>query len=409
MHEPGKLHSIETRASWVVAGVLLVILATAFGAPWITIVALKTIAAETGGQRSVPALASALAWVGYGAGGIVMGYIAERVGVRWTVLFGALMIWAGLALSAGGAAWQLYVGQGLLVGFLGIGGMNAPFYVYISRWFDRRRGSALALISSGAYFAGALWPPIFERTITHVGWRQTMLYFGLFEAVVVVLLALVFLSAPPEQTAVAGALSSKSAPRAVLGWPPNLVYALLALAVILCCMPMAMPQAHLPALCSDLGIAATHGAAMVSVLLGSAFVSRQVWGWISDHIGGLETVLVGSVLQIMAISAFMVTQDEIGLFTVAAAAGLGFAGIIPANILAIREMFPASEAYWRIPTMLLCSGSGMAAGSWLAGILYDHLGTYVWAFAAGVAANAVNLAIIGVLVLRRRHFRSAPA
>src|SRR5262249_10401589 len=171
-----------------------------------------------------------------------------------------------------------------------------------------------------------------------------MLYFGLFEAVVVVLLALVFLRAPPEQMAMPGALSGKPGPSTVLGWPPNLVYALLALAVILCCMPMAMPQAHLPALCSDLGIAATHGAAMVSVLLGSAFVSRQVWGWISDRIGGLETVLVGSVLQIMAISAFMVTQDEIGLFTVAAAAGLGFAGIIPANILAIREMFPASEA-----------------------------------------------------------------
>src|SRR5262245_40816618 len=225
MHQPGKLHSIESRTSWVVAGVRLVILATAFGAPWITIVALKTIAAESGGQRSVPALASALAWIGYGAGGIVMGYIAERVGVRWTVLFGALMIWAGLALSTGGAPWQLYVGQGLLVGFLGIGGMNAPFYVYISRWFDRRRGSALALISSGAYFAGALWPPIFERTIAYVGWRQTMLYFGLFEAVVVVALALGFLRAPPEQTAMAGVLSGKSAPRAVLGWPPNLVYA----------------------------------------------------------------------------------------------------------------------------------------------------------------------------------------
>jgi len=392
-----------------VAGVLLVILATAFGAPWITIVALKTIAAESGGQRSVPALASALAWIGYGAGGIVMGYIAERVGVRWTVLFGALMIFAGLALSTGGAAWQLYVGQGLLVGFLGIGGMNSPFYVYISRWFDRRRGSALALISSGAYFAGALWPPIFERTIAQIGWRQAMLYFGLFEAVVVALLALIFLRAPPEQAALGGALSGRSGPRAVLGWPPNLVYALLALGVILCCMPMAMPQAHLPALCSDLGIAATHGAAMVSVLLGTAFVSRQVWGWISDHIGGLETVLLGSVLQIMTMSAFMVTQDEIGLFTVAAAAGLGFAGIIPANILAIREMFPAAQAYWRIPTMLLCSGSGMAIGSWLAGILYDQLGTYVWAFAAGVAANAVNLVIVSVLVLRRRGFVNALA
>jgi MFS family permease len=166
---------------------------------------------------------------------------------------------------------------------------------------------------------------------------------------------------------------------------------------------MAMPQAHLPALCSDLGILASHGAAMLSVLLGTAFISRQFWGWVSDRIGGLNTVLTGSALQIVAMAAFMLTQDEVGLFTVAAAFGLGFAGIIPAYILAIRELFPASEAYWRIPVFLLFSGSGMAFGGWLAGALYDHFGTYAPAFAAGVGANAVNLVIIGFLVLRQRH------
>jgi MFS family permease len=165
---------------------------------------------------------------------------------------------------------------------------------------------------------------------------------------------------------------------------------------------MAMPQAHLPALCSDLGILASHGAAMLSVLLGAAFVSRQFWGWVSDQIGGLNTVLIGSVFQIVAMAAFMVTQDEVGLFTVAAAFGLGFAGIVPAYILALRELFPASEAYWRIPTFLLCSGTGMALGGWLAGALYDHFGFYAPAFAAGVAANGVNIAIIGALVLRQR-------
>jgi predicted MFS family arabinose efflux permease len=165
---------------------------------------------------------------------------------------------------------------------------------------------------------------------------------------------------------------------------------------------MAMPQAHLPAFCSDLGILASHGAAMLSVLLGTAFISRQFWGWVSDRAGGLNTVLIGSSFQIIAMTAFMLTQDEIGLFTVAAAFGLGFAGIIPAYILAIRELFPASEAYWRIPTFLLCSGSGMAVGSWAAGALYDHFGTYAPAFAAGVAANAVNLVIVGLLVFRQR-------
>src|SRR5262245_37014684 len=136
MHDHRKLPSIESKDSWIVATMVLVILAVSFGAPWVTIVALKAIAADTGGLRAVPSLATSLAWIGFGTGGIVMGAIAERVGVRWTAIFGALMVALGLALSTGGAPWQLYVGQGLFVGFLGIGGMNAPLYVYVSRWFD---------------------------------------------------------------------------------------------------------------------------------------------------------------------------------------------------------------------------------------------------------------------------------
>jgi MFS family permease len=403
MHEQFKLHSIETKSSWVIASMVLVILAVAFGAPWVAIVALKAIADDAGGgMRAVPALATSLAWIGFGIGGIVMGAIAERVGIRSTVIFGGLMVAIGLALSTGGAAWQLYLGQGLFVGFLGIGAMNAPFYVYISRWFDRRRGSALALISSGSYLAGAIWPPLVERAIAYAGWQRTMLYFGLIEAAVVVPLAVIFLQPPPETSLPTGALGSATAPTTVLGLPPNVAFAFIAAAIVFCCVPMAIPQQHLPAFCTDLGILASHGAAMLSVLLGTAFVSRQFWGWVSDRIGGLNTVLTGSVFQIIAMTAFMLTQDEVGLFTVAAAFGLGFAGIIPAYILAIRELFPAAEAYWRIPGLLLCSGSGMALGGWLAGALYDHFATYTVAFAAGVAANAINLVIVGALVFRQR-------
>jgi MFS family permease len=402
MHERIGVPSVETRSSWIVATVLLVILALSFGAPWITIVALKLIAAESDGLRSVPSLATSLAWVGFGSGGLAMGYVAERIGIRATVIVGAVMICIGLALSTGGETWQLYVGQCLFVGFFGVGAMNAPFYVYVSRWFDRRRGSALALISSGSYIAGALWPPIFERTIAYAGWRQTMLYYGVLEVAVVVPLAAIFLRPPPELPLPVGAFGAMSAPEPVMGWPPNLVFALLAGASIFCCIPMAMPQAHLPAFCSDLGIVASHGAAMLSVLLGTAFISRQFWGWVADRIGGLDTALTGSAFQLIAMAAFMFTQDEVGLFTVSAAFGLGFAGIIPAYVLSIRELFPAAQAYWRIPTLLLCSGSGMAIGGWLAGVLYDHFGTYAPAFAAGVVANAVNLAILGALVFRHR-------
>ena len=130
---------------------------------------------------------------------------------------------------------------------------------------------------------------------------------------------------------------------------------------------------------------------MLSVLLGSAFVSRLFWGWLADRIGGLGTVLAGSACQTLAIAAFSATQDEIGLFAVSAAYGLGFSGIIPAYVLAIRELFPAAEASWRVPTVLFTSMVGMAFGGWFAGALYDHFGYYAPAFAAGTLFNVANL------------------
>jgi MFS family permease len=173
-------------------------------------------------------------------------------------------------------------------------------------------------------------------------------------------------------------------------------------AAVLCCNPMAMPQGHLVAFCSDLGIASSTGALMLSVLLGTAFLSRQIWGAISDRIGGLATVLIGSGWQAASMTALLLTQNDVGLFTVAAAFGLGFSGIIPAYVLALRELFPASEASWRIPTLLLFSGCGMALGGWLAGLLYDHFGYYAPAFAAGIGANILNLVFVGILVGRQR-------
>jgi MFS family permease len=170
----------------------------------------------------------------------------------------------------------------------------------------------------------------------------------------------------------------------------------------MCCIPMAMPQQHLVAFCSDLGITRSVGAVMLSVLLGTAFLSRQIWGIISDRIGGLATVLVGSLWQCMAMIGFLLTQNEAGLFLVSAAFGLGFSGIIPAYVLAMRELYPASQASWRIPTVLLFTAVGMASGGWLAGLLYDYYGYYAPAFAVGVGANLLNILIVGSLVARQR-------
>ena len=392
----------------MVASVALLVMSVAFGAPWIAVVGLKDIAAEVNGQRSIPALAGALVWFGSGVGGILMGRVAERVGVRWTVVSGSLMIAAGLALSTLGPTLPLYIGHGLFIGMLGLGGINAPFYIYVSRWFDRRRGSALALISSGSFLAGAIWPSIFERAIAYAGWRHAMFFYAVVELILIVPAAIIVFEPPPESALRFSASRTARGSERVLGWPPNLVFVLQACAIFTCCVPMSIPQAHLVAYCSDLGISPVHGAAMLSVLLAAAFLSRQFWGALSDRLGGLYTMLAGSACQTVGLAAFLLTQNELGLFTVSAAFGFGFSGLVPANILASRELFPVGEAYWRMPTLLLCSGMGMATGSWSGGVLYDHFGYYAPAFAAGVAVSMINFMIIGTLAFRRSQFAPVP-
>jgi MFS family permease len=400
---------LDSSAAWRVSLASLAILSVALGAPYVVTVALKPIAAEFGGYRAIPSGAASLAWLGTGVGGLGMGWLAERIGVRAVVCIGATMVCAGLALSSFGEVWQLYVGHGLLVGLIGNGAMNAPLYVYVTKWFERRRGTALALIASGQYLSGAVWPAVFEHFIAAVGWRQTMLGFGCLVLLVVVPLSLLYLKpAPPIEDANAAAIEA-SGRDTIFGLRPGVAFSLLAGASFLCCVPMAIPPAHLIAFCGDLGIAPARSALLLSFLLTCAFISRQLWGWLSDRIGGLRTLLLSSAAQAIGVSGLLFTQDEAGLIAVAVIFGFGFSGLIPAYVLTIRQFFPAREASWRVPTLLLTGMSGMAAGGWLAGVLYDYFGFYAPAFATGLAFNLVNFVILASLLVKWRRARVAVA
>jgi MFS family permease len=404
------LQSIESRESWRAAFGVLAILSVIHGTPLVLVVALKSIAADLEVPRSVPALAAALQSFGAGIGGIMLGWIADRVGARAMAVFGALAVSAGLVAATHGGTWGLYLGFGVLIGLLGNGAVGAPLLIYVSRWFDRRRGTALALVSAGQYVAGTLWPTLFERGIDAWGWRVTAWLFAAVVAGVTIPIALLTLR-PPPATPPGGPLGGDPPAGRVLGLHPNLVLFLLSLGIFLCCVPMAQPTVHLVSFCTDLGISPTRSAAMLSVLLACAFVSRQFWGWLADRIGGLRAILLGSICQTVALALFLATQDEVGLFAVAAAFGLGFAGLVPNYILAARALFPSAEAGWRIPIMMFGGLLGMAAGGWMGGLIYDAFGSYAPSFALGVAANILNIAVIGFLVSRlpRTGFRLAPA
>jgi MFS family permease len=402
--------TIESRAGWIVAIASLLIMSIGFGTPYIVIVGMKPIAAEMGWPRAVPSLANALAYIGAGVGGIAAGWIADRVGVLVPALIGSIMVGLGAMLASVGGEWQLYVGHGLLIGLLGNAATFAPLMANVSRWFERNRGSALALVAAGQQLAGAVWPPLFRYTIDQYGWHQTLFGYGAFVLVGMVPLCLLLRRAPAPSAQDQAAEPMRG--DKVLGLAPNLVQALICLAIVCCCVAMAMPMVHVVAFCSDLGFAPARGAEMLSLLLSCAFVSRVIWGRLSDRIGGLLTVLISSACQATFLAAYLLTDNLVGLYVVSAAFGLGFGGIVPSYALTIRDLFAAREAGWRMGAVFLGGLGGMALGSWLGGYVYDLTASYQTAFLIGVAFNLLNLVLVGALLLRsptRRRLELSPA
>ena len=399
--------SIETQYGWVIIFVSLIINSIGLGAPNILFITLKPIAAELGSDRAMPSLAYSLMMLGVGLGGLVMGWWMDRRGVMEPVLFGAVMIAIGSFLAAqSDGKWGLYLANGVLIGLLGKAAMIAPLVANATRWFDRRRGLAVAIIASGQGVAGVVWPPIVRFINDSSGWREAYQIYGVFVLMTMPPLAFLLRPKPPVGPAGAAQLRSEGDGK-VLGLPSNFVQLALWLAVVGCCAAMAMPTVHLFSHATDLGVPAVRAAELLSVLFAAAFVSRIAFGLLADRIGGEPTLLIGSSCQATMLLVFSQVTGLPGLYVAALMFGLGFAGIMPCYALIMRELFPVSQVGWRVGGQYLFAALGMALGGWMAGAIHDLTGGYAAAFLAGFAFNIINLVIIAGLYMRQ--LRRAPS
>jgi MFS family permease len=398
---------IESSHAWVRLAVSLLLMTIGGSGMYSMTVVLPPIQQEFGVARGDASLPYTLTMIGFGVGGILMGRLADRFGVMLVVMIGAVGLGLGFigAGLAPGLGW-FCLAHGLLVGLLGTSATFAPLVADTSQWFDRRRGIALAICMSGNYTAGAFWPPVMQHFIEIVGWRQAYIGLGVFCMASMLPLALVLRRRPPVQPTAPAAVvtQARTAPsvQRPLGLPPNVLVALLSVAGVSCCVAMAMPQVHIVAYCGDLGFGAARGAEMLSLMLGLGVVSRLASGWLSDRIGGLRTLLLGSVLQGIALLMFLPSDGLVSLYVVSGMFGLFQGGIVPAYALIVREYFPPQEAGARVGTVLMATLLGMALGGWMSGAVFDLTGSYRAAFINGMAWNLLNVTIIGFLVLRAR-------
>ena len=391
----------ESGYAWLRLAASLALMTLGGAGMYIVTVALPPIQAEFGVDRSDASLPYTLTMIGFGLGGILMGKLADRFGVIVPVLIGTFCLGAGfIAAGFAGSLWQFALVQGLLIGFLGSSATFAPLVADTSLWFNRRRGIAVAICASGNYLGGALWPPVVQHFFDSAGWRQTYIGVGVFCIAAMLPLTLMLRRRPPGL--------APAAPGAVSGAPrdlrlrPALLLGLLCTAGVACCVAMSMPQVHIVALCSDLGFAAARGAEMLSLMLGFGIVSRLTFGWISDRIGGLRTLLLGSTLQAIALGLFLPAEGLTSLYVVSAMFGLFQGGIVPSYAIIVREYFAPRVAGTMVSIVLTSTLFGMALGGWMSGAIFDLTGSYRAAFLNGIAWNLLNMGIAGALLLRAR-------
>jgi len=399
-------HLADSRYAWARLAATLALMTIGSAAMYVVAVVLPAVQAEFGVARADASLPYTLLMVGFGLGGVLMGRLADRFGVMVPVLIGSAGLSAGFALAAHSSSILGFaVVSGLLLGLLGSSATFAPLVADTSLWFVRRRGIAVAICASGNYLAGAIWPPIVQHFVDTVGWRGAYTMLAIVSAVAMPLLALALRPRPPA--AVAGVTRGGSAARPSerpFGFSMNQAQALLCVAGVACCVAMSMPQVHIVAYCSDLGYGAARGAQMLSLMLACGIASRLISGMICDRIGGVRTLLLGSMLQGTALLLFLPFDGLVSLYVVSAMFGLFQGGIVPSYAIIVREHFPPAEAGARVGTVLMCTLFGMALGGWMSGKVFDLTGSYHAAFVNGIAWNLLNLGIVLLLLwgARRR-------
>ena len=391
---------VESRYAWTRLIAALILSTIGAVGMWSVIVALPAVQAEFGVARADASLPYTMTMIGFGLGGILMGRLSDRVGIMIPVAAGAIALGLGAA-AAGWSAnlWQLTLAQGVLIG-LGSSATFGPLIADTSMWFARRRGIAVGIIASGHYVAGAIWPPIVQHFIATAGWRQTYFGIGLLCITSMLPLALMLRRPPPVAELTPGRSHTELRPPRGLGLSPGALQALLCIAGTACCVAMSMPQVHIVAYCGDLGYGPARGAQMLSLMLGFGIVSRLTFGFISDRIGGLRTLLLGSSLQGVALLLFLPFDGLVSLYVIAALFGLFQGGIVPSYAIIVREYFSTAEAGARLGTVLMATLFGMALGGWMSGAIFDWTGSYKAAFVNGVAWNLLNLSIVAWLLRR---------
>ena len=391
---------LDSRYSWTRMIITLVVAIIINAGMWEIIAIMPAVQLEFGLDRAGASLPYTLTMIGFGVGNFVIGKAVDRFGVSLSLIGAALGVALGLYLATISTSIVMMSFAQLLIGLASAVGFG-PLIADISHWFMKRRGIAMAIVASGNYLSGSIWTLVLADTLSTQGWRSVYMILAFMTLAVVIPLALILRRKLPQDAHTqAEAISSANAKTS--GLSPTALACLLGVAGVGCCVAMSMPQVHIVSYCVDLGYGPAVGAEMLSLMLLGGVGSRLVSGLLADKLGGVKTLLIGSLGQCVALFLYLPSDALISLYLVSLVFGLSQGGIVPSYAVIVREYMPAREAGARVGFVLMATIMGMALGGWSSGLIYDLSGSYQLAFINGIAWNGLNIAIMIWLLMRGR-------
>ena len=397
----------DTSYAWFRLAVTLVIAIFANTGMWAVITIMPALEAEFATSRATTSLPFTMNMIGFALGNLVIGRIIDKIGVTLSVMAAAIVSAAAFLLSTVTGDIYLLAGVHLFLGFGTAAGFG-PLITDISHWFLKQRGIAVALIASGNYLAGGIWPLFLSNILAEDGWRAAYQMLAGITVVVILPLALLLQRKLPEAGhQIAAQQVNENIQKTRIS--PVRLQILLCIAGVACCVAMSMPQVHIVSYCVGLGYGPAVGAEMLSLMLFGGVISRVGSGLIADRIGGIRTLLLGSLAQGVALVMYLPFDGMASLYVVSFIFGLSQGGIVPSYALVVREFLPPREAGARIGVVIMMTIIGMALGGWMSGWIYQVTGSYQSAFINGIAWNGLNLGIIAWILTRNRKAGLMPA
>ena len=385
----------DSQQAWFRLAIIFAMSVIGTAGMWSVVIILPNIQNEFTLDRAASTYPYVATMFGYGFGNVIIGRMLDKIGIKKPIIFALSLLVTSYVLSffAKNVFWlstiQFFLGFSAAAFF-------GPMMADISNYFYKRKGLAVSLVASGQHLCGAIWPFVIKDFIIEGDWRNAHLFIALVCSILIPILFCFLGNKLPKMN-----IKQKSTTqdedinsKVNLSISNRQIQILLMIAGVLCCVAMSMPQVHIVPLCIDNGYGLAVGTEILSFMLFAAVASRVIFGFLSDKIGPIQTLILGSSLQAISLTMFLPFNSQLSLYIVAICFGLSQGGIVPIYAVIISKFLPSNEVAERVGWLIFATIIGMSLGGWLSGEIYDFTNSYRLAFINGIFWNIINLCIM---------------